>query len=82
MSVQKKMTKKKPVSASCEIAMGASVIGERGQIVIPKQIRSKMQLKPGSRLMCMEHESGSIVLLPVDHVKRMIKTISKKLDRM
>ncbi|PIP60366.1 AbrB family transcriptional regulator [Candidatus Uhrbacteria bacterium CG22_combo_CG10-13_8_21_14_all_47_17] len=82
MSVQKKSTKKKDGAAPCEIAMGASVIGERGQIVIPKQIRSKMQLKPGSRLMIMEHESGAIVLLPVDHMKMMIKTISKKLDRM
>lgn len=82
MLAKGKSSRGKRQSASCEIAIGASVLGERGQIVIPKQIRAKMKLKPGSRLMIMEHENGAIVLLPVDRMKHMIETISKKLDHM
>ena len=58
--------------------MDATVVGERGQIVIPKSIREQMKLTPGTRLMVMHPKNGPIILLPLDHMRKHLEQLSKK----
>jgi AbrB family looped-hinge helix DNA binding protein len=45
--------------------MKSGVLTSKGQIVIPKAIRDKYKLKPGTKLIFKETEAG-LVLQPVD----------------
>ena len=53
--------------------MGTTVVGERGQIVIPKEIRDELGLRPGTQLIIMHHGADApVIIMPVHHVKKMI----------
>ncbi len=58
--------------------IGSAVVGERGQIVIPKEIRDQFNLRTGSQLMVMQHKGGPIILLPVAGMKTFIAQMSKR----
>lgn len=45
--------------------MKSSILTTKGQIVIPKAIREKYKLKPGSKLIFKETETG-LMLQPID----------------
>ena len=56
----------------------ATVVGDRGQIVIPKEIRDRAGLKPGSRLMVMHHQArGPVILLPMEHMRDFMEQMVK-----
>ncbi|MBU0608750.1 MAG: AbrB/MazE/SpoVT family DNA-binding domain-containing protein [Armatimonadetes bacterium] len=38
--------------------MGASTVGERGQIVIPAEARERLDIKPGDKLLAFVHPAG------------------------
>lgn len=59
--------------------IGSTVVGERGQIVIPKEIRDRVNLKAGSRLLVIHHANGPVVLMPVEKMKKMITKMTKSL---
>ena len=44
--------------------MGSSIVGAKGQVVIPKKIRVMFHIKPGTRVR-FEARSGEIVLTPL-----------------
>jgi AbrB family looped-hinge helix DNA binding protein len=60
--------------------MGSSVLTTKGQIVIPKAIREKYKLKPGTKLIFKETDSG-LMLQPVDaSFIKSLKGIAKSND--
>lgn len=59
--------------------LDATIVGERGQIVIPKSIREELELTPGTRLMVMHPKDGPIILLPLDHMRKHLDQLSKKM---
>lgn len=60
--------------------MDSSVITTKGQIVIPKRIRDRYQLKPGTKLIFKETETG-LMLQPVDALFiHSLKGIAKSAD--
>lgn len=61
---------------------GSTVVGERGQVVIPKSIRDKVGLKPGSSLMVMQQENGPVVLFPVEHMQKFLDMMGKQLQHI
>lgn len=67
-----------PGSAGQEALIGATVMGERGQIVIPKEFRDQLDLQPGARLVVVRHPGGPIILLPAAHAQEMIATFSDR----
>jgi AbrB family looped-hinge helix DNA binding protein len=48
-----------------KLFMGASTVGERGQVVIPAEARERLNIKPGDKLLVFIHPAG----LGVDFVK-------------
>ncbi len=44
--------------------MATAAVTSKGQITIPIQVRKKLGLKPGDRVLFEESESGEIVLKP------------------
>ena len=59
--------------------MGSTVMGERGQVVIPKDIREQLRLKAGDKLMVMVHKDGPIMLLPVEKMQQMVRQMSEQM---
>lgn len=57
---------------------GTTTVGERGQVVIPKEAREKLALKTGDRFLVVEHY-GKIVLMPEKEMRSMIEKITKHL---
>lgn len=50
--------------------MGSSTIEERGRILIPKELRKELSLKPGQQVI-VERKEGGIFINPVIDVKKL-----------
>ena len=70
------MVKKKHACASLS---GTTVLGERGQLVIPKEAREALKLKAGDTFLVMVHNE-SLVLLPKTKMQAFIKDLTSKLS--
>jgi len=53
---------------------GMAVLGERGQIVIPKEARRKNKMATGDAFLVVEHD-GAVILLPEVEMRRMAKQV-------
>lgn len=61
--------------------VGTAILGERGQLVIPKELRELYGLKAGDSFLAMGHDDkGTIVLIPVKQMKQFIKQIQNDID--
>jgi len=49
---------------------GTVKVGERGQIVIPKEVRDKFDIKPGDSLMIIAHEKKNMIKIVKSEVMR------------
>jgi len=58
--------------------LGMTVVGERGQVVIPKEIRDVLGLKSGARLLVLHHGNGALVMLPAENMKNLMEKMNKK----
>ena len=59
---------------------GVTTLGERGQVVIPKELRSKLKMNDGDRFLVVE-AMGRVVLAPERMLQEMIGQITKHLDK-
>lgn len=57
---------------------GMAVVGERGQIVIPKEMRDLLALKKGDQLMLMFH-NDSVVIIPRDKMEAFVNHLTTNL---
>lgn len=71
-----------PSSFEREHFFGSTVVGERGQLVIPKDIREKAGILPGMKLMVVHHADGPILLFPVDQVKVFMRHALKEVRKV
>jgi len=58
---------------------GAVIMGERGQIVIPADIRKAFKIKPGDRLIVFAKENGPIGLIPAEKFSHFLNHMTKML---
>jgi AbrB family looped-hinge helix DNA binding protein len=68
--------------ALAEDIVGMTVMGERGQLVIPKDIRDKMKLEPGTRLVAILHDGDKIMLVPAEHLKEFMSAMRNKFEKV
>ena len=59
---------------------GVTVVGERGQVVIPVEARKILKAKTGDQFLVFEHD-GFLILLPEKMVTKMIGNITKVLNK-
>ncbi len=64
--------------ASALPSFGMTVVGERGQIVIPKELREQLNLKKGDQLMLMYH-NDSIVIIPREKMEAFVGHLTASL---
>ena len=56
-------------------------VGEKGQIVIPKQARVLFDIKPGDTLLILGDDKSGIIVTPPDLVKDAAMRVFRKLDQ-
>ncbi len=59
---------------------GTTVLGERGQVVIPVKARKDLKLKKGEHLLVCCAGDNMIVLVKTDHAKEFAAHLAKKLE--
>ena len=59
---------------------GMVKVGERGQIVIPKEAREKFDIKPGDSLLVLGDEEKGIALVKADLMKSFALKILESLE--
>lgn len=73
------MPKAKPARKHGEL-FGTTVLGERGQIVIPKEVRAKLKLNKGDTFMVVVN-GEAIVLVPKKLMENFIKNLTATINQ-
>lgn len=58
---------------------GSTVVGKRGQIVIPKDARDKFGLKAGDKLILLGNPGKGLLLAKADSLREFAKKLLKKI---
>lgn len=58
---------------------GTATVGEKGQIVIPRQARQNMKLKKGERLLVFGMDDDMLAVAKLSHIEKITSHLSKKL---
>ena len=61
---------------------GAVTVGERGQVVIPAQIRKLFGLKSGEKLIVFAKPGGPIGFIPADQFTRFLEQATQLLTKV
>jgi AbrB family looped-hinge helix DNA binding protein len=61
---------------------GAAVVGERGQVVIPADIRKLFGVKPGDRLIVTANPGRMIGFIPAVNFNAFLNRASQVMDRL
>ncbi|MBM3245763.1 MAG: AbrB/MazE/SpoVT family DNA-binding domain-containing protein [Candidatus Omnitrophica bacterium] len=62
----------------CKI-YGAATVGERGQVVIPAEIRKTFKVKAGDKLIVFARPGGMIGLVPTEEFNRFLNEATEVL---
>ena len=57
-----------------------ATVGEKGQIVIPKQARELFGIRPGDVLLLLGDEKRGIAIPPKEHFEQFYRTILEEAD--
>jgi AbrB family looped-hinge helix DNA binding protein len=61
---------------------GLTTVGERGQIVIPKGIRSAMKVKTGDKFFVFSHANKMVVMIKPKNFNLLINEMTKVLKKI
>lgn len=61
---------------------GTVKVGERGQIVIPKEARDKFDIKPGDSLMVLGDEKKGLAIVKADVMKEIALGILENMNNV
>ena len=75
--VTKAKDKQAPSHGPC--FYGSTVVGQRGQIVIPKEARIKFSLKPGDQLIVLGHPGKGMMLAKAEALRKFAQELLKEI---
>jgi AbrB family looped-hinge helix DNA binding protein len=61
---------------------GSATIGEKGQVVIPQEVREQMKLEKGDKLLVFGMGDDMVAFTKLDHFERFEKHLSSKLENI
>ena len=62
---------------------GSVTVGERGQVVIPAEVRKALGIEPGDRLLVFRQPTGrALMLAKIDSVQEVLDTFKRALDNI
>jgi len=61
--------------------VGVTTVGERGQIVIPKNIRDQLKIDKGSQFLMVFNSEG-LMLVTLESMKKMSDHLSKEIKKV
>jgi AbrB family looped-hinge helix DNA binding protein len=62
---------------------GSVTVGERGQVVIPSDVRKSLHIEPGDRLLVFRHPVGhGIMMTKIDSVQEVIGYFQRALESL
>lgn len=62
---------------------GSTTVGERGQVVIPAEVRKLFKIKPRDKLIVLaKPERKTMVLIPVEDFSRFLDRASKIISKL
>ena len=64
------------------VIFAASTLGEKGQVVIPAEIRKKLKMKKGEKLIVFLTPSGAVIFIPAERFEKMAVFFDKKLAKI
>ena len=59
---------------------GVASLGERGQLVIPKDLRESFKMKKGNKFIVMEKD-GAIFLMPPDFLENFVTSLNQQIKK-
>lgn len=66
-----------------ELFYGSSIIGERGQIVVPAEARRKYDMHPGDKVLVFGlHRGHGILVCKIDDLRKMFSTLQSSLENI
>ena len=63
------------------LLQGITTVGERGQIVIPRDIRTALKLKAGDTMIVLER-CGKLIVFPTKHVEEFYRSVLDDMERV
>ena len=71
-----------PKTSMEDCCVGTVTVGERGQVVIPADVRKKLEINTGDKLLIMSHPSGDgLVLFKIDAVREFLGHLAAGLSK-
>ncbi|MCX6746236.1 MAG: AbrB/MazE/SpoVT family DNA-binding domain-containing protein [Candidatus Parcubacteria bacterium] len=61
---------------------GSTTVGERGQVVIPKEIRKEMKIRAGDKFFVFSRLNKVIVFLKAENFDTIISEMTKTLENL
>lgn len=62
-------------------SFGTATLGKRGQVVIPSEIREKLNLEAGEQFMVLL-ANDSVVFVPGDEFENMVANLDQKVSKL
>lgn len=70
-----------PTKGKGKHMFGSVKVGERGQIVIPKEAREIFGIKPGDLLLVLGDEARGLAIVKADDIKELALKILENVDK-
>lgn len=63
-------------------SLSVATIGTKGQIVIPRDVREKLGIGPGDKVVLMTRGEHAAVLMPMDNVQEWVNQMTAGIDEL
>jgi AbrB family looped-hinge helix DNA binding protein len=56
--------------------MGTAAVGERGQVVIPKEVRDRLGIEAGTKMVVALFEGEKLMMMPAERMRGLIAAMN------